>query len=83
MELHELGFSISYDRVLQLESKLATAVCDDIDKKGIVCPTQLRKGLFSVGALDNLDHTPQRRIHSMVPVLVYFTDQIWELCKMS
>lgn len=58
MEMYELGLSISYDRVLQLENQLANAVCDDIDKKGIVCPTQLRKGLFTVGALDNLDHNP-------------------------
>ena len=42
MELHALGLSISYDRILQLENQLATAVCQDIEKKGVVCPAQLR-----------------------------------------
>ena len=55
MELHALGLSISYE---QLENQLATAVCQDIEKKGVVCPAQLRKGLFTIGALDNLDHNP-------------------------
>ena len=55
-ELHSLGLSISYDRNLQLENQLATAVYQDTGKNGIVCPTQLHKGLFTLGALDNLDH---------------------------
>ncbi len=55
-QLYELGVSISYDRILQLENQLATAVCQDMEKKGVVCPAQLRKGLFTLGALDNLDH---------------------------
>ena len=35
---------------------MATAVCQDMDNKGVVCPAQLYKGLFASGALDNLDH---------------------------
>ena len=58
MELHELSLSVSYNRVLQLESQIAFAVCEDFRKKGVVCPAQLHKGLFTVGALDNLDHNP-------------------------
>lgn len=54
MEMNELGFCVSYERVLQLENQLATAVCED----SVVCPKQLRKRLFTVGALDNLDHNP-------------------------
>ena len=57
-ELHNLGLSVSYNRVLQVENQMAIAVCEDIKNKGIVCPAQLRKGLFTVGALDNLDHNP-------------------------
>jgi len=56
MELHELGLSVSYDSLR--ENQLATAVCEDIEKKGVVCVSQLRKGLFTTGALDNLDHNP-------------------------
>lgn len=57
-ELHELGLSVSYDRVLQLENQLATAVCLHTQKEGVVCPPQLRLGLFTVGAVDNIDHNP-------------------------
>lgn len=57
-QLHNLGLSVSYDRVLQLESQLATAVCENFQDKGVVVPAQLRCGLFTVGALDNLDHNP-------------------------
>ena len=57
-ELYELGLSVSYNRVLQIEKQLAFAVCEDFRKKGVVCPAQLRKGLFTVAALDNLDHNP-------------------------
>ena len=57
-ELHELGLSVSYDRVLQLENQLATAVSLHTQKEGVVCPPQLRLGLFTVGAVDNLDHNP-------------------------
>ena len=57
-QLHDLGLNVSYNRVLQLESWLATAVCESFQKKGVVVPTQLRRGLFTAGALDNLDHNP-------------------------
>ncbi len=57
-ELHDLGLSISYDRVLQLESQLTTAVCENFLEKGAVVPVQLRRGLFTIGALDNFDHNP-------------------------
>ena len=57
-QLHELGISISYDRVIQLEDWLAEATCERFDKDGVVSPACVRKGLFTVGALDNLDHNP-------------------------
>ena len=58
MELHHLGLSVSYNRVLQVENELANSVCQDFKKKGVVCPSQLRKGLFTVAAIDNIDHNP-------------------------
>ena len=56
--LNNLGLSISYNRVLELENMLATAVCKQFEDEGVVCPAKLRKGLFVVGALDNLDYNP-------------------------
>jgi hypothetical protein len=57
-QLYDLGLCISYDRVLEIESQLAISVCRDFHDKGVVVPAQLRCGLFTVGALDNLDYNP-------------------------
>ena len=53
-----MGISISYDRVLELEDWIATAVCEQFEEDGVVAPACLQKGLFTVGVLDNLDHNP-------------------------
>ena len=39
-QLYDLGLSVSYDRVLQLESQLTTAVCENFQNKGVVVPAQ-------------------------------------------
>ena len=57
-QLHQMGISVSYDSVMQIEEWLTTAVCERFEDDGVVAPTILRKGLFTVGALDNLDHSP-------------------------
>ena len=56
--LHKLGISISYKRVIELENHLASAICERFQHEDIVCPSHLRKGLFTVGALDNINHNP-------------------------
>ena len=43
---------------MELENQLATAVCENITKNSVVYPAQLRKGLFTVSASDNIDHNP-------------------------
>ena len=57
-QLHRIGISISYDRVLELEDSPAISVCEGFIEDGVIAPTCLRKGLFTVGAIDNLDHNP-------------------------
>ena len=54
--LHRLGISISYNCVIELENCLASSVCTRFEQDGVVCPSQLRKDLFTVGAFDNTDH---------------------------
>ena len=49
---------MSYDRLMEIEDWLATAVAKRFEEDGFVSPVCLKKGLFSVGALDNLDHNP-------------------------
>ena len=41
----------------ELENLLANTVCELYKENGLICPPNLRKGLFTVGALDNIDHT--------------------------
>jgi len=57
-QFYHMGICISYDRVLEIESMIAAAVSEQYEEEGVVAPACLRKGLFTVGALDNLDHNP-------------------------
>ena len=53
-----MGISISYDRIMEIEDWIATSACERFAEDGVVSPACLRKRLFTVGALDNLDHNP-------------------------
>ena len=44
--------------MIELENSLATAVCKCYEEEQLVCPANLREGLFTVGAFDNLDYNP-------------------------
>ena len=57
-QLYQIGVCVSYDRVLELEDWIASSVCERFEEDGVVTPACLRKRLFTVGALDNLDHNP-------------------------
>lgn len=57
-KMYQLGLSVSYDRVIEIQEWLATAVSERFEKDDCVAPASLKKGLFCVGALDNLDHNP-------------------------
>ena len=57
-QLNTMGLSISYDRIRQLEDQLAVSACERFKDDDVVIPACLRKGLFTVGALDNLNHNP-------------------------
>ena len=55
-ELHQVGLSISYDRVIQIQTQTANGVIDRFVQDGVVCPTSLRFGILTTGQLDNIDH---------------------------
>jgi hypothetical protein len=57
-KLYQLGLSVSYDRIMEIEDLLARSVTERYAEEGCIAPISLKKGLFSVGALDNLDHNP-------------------------
>ena len=54
----KIGLSISYDRVMFISTDAANSVCSRFEQDGVVCPPKLREGLFTTGALDNIDHNP-------------------------
>ena len=56
--LHSFGISISYDRIIKLENLLASAVSEQYKDQGVVCPVNLRKNVYVVEALDNIDYNP-------------------------
>ena len=37
---------------------MATSACERFEEDGVVAPVCLRKGIFTVAAIDNLDHNP-------------------------
>jgi len=56
--LHELGLSVSYDRVMDISSELGSKICSHYDGEKAVCPPELKGSLFMTSAVDNIDHNP-------------------------
>ena len=56
--MFQLGMSVCYDRVLQVITDLANGTSERFEAEGVVCPVNMKQGLFTVGALDNCDHNP-------------------------
>ena len=56
--LYELGLSISYDRVLTISAELVDNICHYYEMEKAVCPPELKGGLFTTAAVDNIDHNP-------------------------
>ena len=57
-KLFELGLSVSYDRVLEVSTEIGNKVCRQYEIDKAVCPPNLREGLFTTAAVDNIDHNP-------------------------
>ena len=55
---HELGMSVSYDRVLRLSTDMGNSLCALYEEENVVCPPSLGHGLFTTAAVDNIDHNP-------------------------
>ena len=57
-DLYNLGLSISYERVLEIENLTANAICEQFKADRVVCPPKLYKSIFTTAAYDNIDHNP-------------------------
>ena len=63
--LHTYSLGVSYKKVLTIEVNFAQAIADKTRANAdIVCPTNLCQNIFTVAALDNLDHNPTSRTAS-------------------
>ncbi len=47
---------MSYEQIMQLEEQLTTSLCERFHTDCVVGPAILIKGVFTLGALSNLDH---------------------------
>ena len=56
--LFNLGLCVSYDRLLRLKSDIANGVWQRFRVEDVVCPPKLHHGLFTTGAVDNIDYNP-------------------------
>ncbi|KAJ8372691.1 hypothetical protein AAFF_G00280200 [Aldrovandia affinis] len=45
-------------KVLSISTDLGDRICRFFQKEGTVCPPELKSGLFTTGAVDNIDHNP-------------------------
>ena len=50
------GLCVSYDRLLEIRTNIASQICKEYKAKGFVCPSFMVKNLFTTGAIDNIDH---------------------------
>ena len=57
-KIYQLRLSISYDRVLWIENCFGHIVRKEIEIESQVYPGKLQKGIYTVGALANVDHNP-------------------------
>ena len=56
--LHNLGISVSYDRVLAISTDLRNEVYRRYIDEGAVCPSNLCLNLFTTAAIDIIDRNP-------------------------
>ena len=57
-ELNEYGLSISYKRILEIQNSITNQLYKLHDVQRSVCPPRLQENIFTVSAIDNLDHNP-------------------------
>ena len=49
LELSQLGLSVCYHQILELEKQIPSSLCENSNETGVVCPSQLRHDLFTIG----------------------------------
>ena len=56
--MFDCGLNISYDHVLRLSAEMENSACQLFQMEQVVCPELLRGNVFTIAAVDNIDHNP-------------------------
>ena len=60
---HALGISVSYDRVMDVRRGLALSVSRRFAEDGVVVPSNIKRGVFTTGGVDNIDESGRIELH--------------------
>ena len=60
---HGMGMSVSYDRVMEVRKGLAISVSQRFAEDGVVLPSNIKRGVFTTGAVDNIDESGRTELH--------------------
>ena len=52
------GLPVNDQRLRDFQEDLTQYICMKYNKEVLVCPPQLKQGLFTITAIDNIDHIP-------------------------
>ena len=64
---HALGISVSYDRVMDVRRGLALSVSRRFAEDGVVVPSNIKRGVFTTGGVDNIDESGRIGFHGTLP----------------
>ena len=60
---HAMGMVVSYDWVMEVRKGLAISVSKRFAKDGVVLPSNIKRGVFTTGAVDNIDESGRTELH--------------------
>ena len=52
------GIYINYQRIREIQEDITQYLCTKYNREALVYPPQLKQGLFTITAIDNIDHIP-------------------------
>ena len=61
--LQALGISVLYDRIMDVRRGLAQAISRRFAEDGVVVPSNIKRGVFNNGGVDNIDESGRIELH--------------------
>ena len=69
-QFHQLGITVSYDRIMDVRRRFALAVSKRFKDEGVVVPTNCKRGVFSTATTDNIDVSGRTDMHGTSITLI-------------